>query len=447
MTQAATRLQLPLFQESNRQSHPIRQLNVSRSLNDLLKRDLTFKGEKIDQAIHKIHAFAAKFPPQLPRLFIQELTQPGELVLDPMAGSGTTIVEAILADRNAIGIDLDPLAAMIARIKSAPLNLSNCLHSGEAILETAKKELRSNLDSNLEKLYSPQAISFFEYWFEETTVREIAALVESIRRVGDPDVEMFLQVVLSSTIITKNGTLTRARDLAHSRPHRDLNRQVTQSAFDAFAKRLHTIIQSLESIADISAQATIVRADVRALPLPANSVDLIVTSPPYAANAIDYMRGHKFSLIWLGYDPGRLSGIRKQYIGSELQAKDLRFDSETANQILAKLHRKAAPRAAVVAHYYREMESALREMLRVLACGRAAVLVVGSSNIQGIDIRVPTVLAELASTVGFQVVGVAKREILRDARMMPTSHNSAKNGIEARMHEEGVIGLIKPANN
>jgi uncharacterized membrane protein len=97
-----------------------------------------------------------------------------------------------------------------------------------------------------------------------------------------------------------------------------------------------------------------------------------------------------------------------------------------------------------VAHYYRDVEATLREMLRVLAPGRAAVLVVGSSIIRGIEIEVPTVIAELAQSVGFHLVDVARRQIVRDARMMPVSHNSARNGIEARMHEEGVVGVVKP---
>ena len=57
-------------------------------------------------------------PPQLPKLFIQELSIPGEFVLDPMAGSGTTLVEAVLSDRCGIGIDLDPLASMIAKAEA-----------------------------------------------------------------------------------------------------------------------------------------------------------------------------------------------------------------------------------------------------------------------------------------------------------------------------------------
>lgn len=444
MVQTLTQFQPPLFKEIEKQSVQVKHLDVENALRHLLKQDLTFKGAKTNYAAHRIHAFAAKFPPQLPRLFIRELTQPGEWVLDPMSGSGTTLIESLLSDRNVIGVDLDPLAVMIAKAKSAPLDLLRCAQVGDQVLENAKKALVSGTVERLDGLYAPQAIQFFNYWFEKETIRELAALAQAIKEVEEPSFSVFLSIVFSSAIITKNGALTRARDLAHSRPHRDLKRQVTQNALAMFAKRLRVTIESLESTTNVSAHALVIRGDTRTLPLCNNSVDLIITSPPYAANAIDYMRGHKFSLMWLGYDPKLLTDTRKQYIGSEIRASNLEFSSQTATQIIRTLNLKAPPRAAVVAHYYREMELALREMLRVLMPGKVAVLVVGSSIIQGIDIKAPTILAELADSIGFKVVDVARREILRDARMMPTSHNSAKNGIEARMHEEGIIGLIKP---
>lgn len=81
----------------------IEQLDVEGTLRRLLNQDLTFKGEKTAYATHNLHAFAAKFPPQLPRLFIHELTNPGEWVLDPMAGSGTALVEAVFAGRHVKG--------------------------------------------------------------------------------------------------------------------------------------------------------------------------------------------------------------------------------------------------------------------------------------------------------------------------------------------------------
>jgi len=436
-------LRLPIDEPRGRPKH-IKQLDVEGTLLRLLKQDLTFKGEKTAYATHNIHAFAAKFPPQLPRLFIQELTNSGDWVLDPMAGSGTALVEAVLAGRHTIGIDLDPLAVLIAQAKTIPLNLPRCAEIGSEVLQKAKKNLGSATRKELDLFYPPQAIEFFHYWFEDRTIKELYALVRAMNAVEEDNIRAFLHTVFSSTIITKAGGLTRARDLAHSRPHRDGQKQIKQSAFEAFRERLHVAIESQESIINAAAHAVVARGDARGLPLRNNSVHLIVTSPPYAANAIDYMRAHKFSLMWLGYVPKMLTTLRSKYIGAELRSQHNVFASETANRVLQKLQQKDERRASIVAHYFYDMEASLREMLRVLVEGRAAVLVVGSSIIRGIEIKAPTVLAELAHSVGFKIVGVAKREIVRDARMMPVSHNSARNGIEARMHEEGVIGLIKP---
>ena len=420
------------------------QAKIENVLAALLERDLTFQGAKTNYATHHLHAFAAKFPPQLPRLFINALTQPGEIVLDPMAGSGTTLVEAMLAERYGIGVDLDPLAVLLAKTKCTALPIFEAMQVGRAVLQAAQKNVQPLDDAQLGKFYAPRAVAFFRYWFEAHTINELFALIRAIEQVNAPDMQTFLKVVFSACIITKSGSLTFARDLAHSRPHRDLEKHITQSAFDVFGERFMASLQTLECLAGRPSTSSILRADSRQLPLPAESIHLIVTSPPYAANAIDYMRAHKFSLIWFGFEPKGLGTLRGQYIGAEIRPENLVIPSETGAGIIHALQQQAKSRAAVVAHYFREMESSLREMFRVLVKGRAAILVVGSSVIQGIDIKAPTVLAEMAGAVGFNVVGVAKREIARDARMMPVSQQSIRNGIEARMHEEGVIGLVKP---
>jgi DNA modification methylase len=92
---------------SQRPQHPVTLQSYTQGLDTsyrerlrvLLSGDLEFHGKSSAYASHDFHAFPAKFPPQLPRKFIEGLTEPGDVVLDPMVGSGTTVVEAFLARR------------------------------------------------------------------------------------------------------------------------------------------------------------------------------------------------------------------------------------------------------------------------------------------------------------------------------------------------------------
>ncbi len=94
---------------------------IERRLEELLAGDLDFRGKHRVYGSHAWHAFPAKFPPQLPRLFIENLTGPGDIVLDPMMGSGTTLLEAVSLKRRALGCDIDPLALRMGAVKLLPV--------------------------------------------------------------------------------------------------------------------------------------------------------------------------------------------------------------------------------------------------------------------------------------------------------------------------------------
>ena len=110
-------------------------------LSPLLESDLDFHGTSGKIASHGWHPFPAKFPPQLPGFFIEELTRPGDLVLDPMMGSGTTLVEAVRRDRRAAGRDIDPLAILIAEAKLSPIPAVKAVEIGFRVIESAKAKI------------------------------------------------------------------------------------------------------------------------------------------------------------------------------------------------------------------------------------------------------------------------------------------------------------------
>jgi DNA modification methylase len=264
-------------------------------------------------------------------------------------------------------------------------------------------------------------------------------------QVDDPSVRAFLQIALSSTIITKSGGVSLARDLGHTRPHHIADR-VPRSALGEFEKRILKNLRSLKEMEGVPAQASVALGDSQHMPLASESVDLIVTSPPYASNAIDYMRAHKFSLVWLGHLIDELSRKRREYIGSEATtAFPFEALSPKASEVTSKLMERDSKKGLVLQRYYSEMTRCIREMHRVLRPGKAAIVVVGTSLMRGLDTLTHECLADIGRSVGFDVVGIATRRLDRDRRMMPARSGQApRSQIEQRMHEEFVIALYKP---
>ena len=440
----------------------------------LLSGDLDFHDTNSRYATHLIHSFPAKFPPQLPRLFIKELTYPGDVVLDPMMGSGTTLVEASLAGRQGIGIDIDPLALRIARVKTASLDSEQVSTTLERLIETTQRHLAEKDEAafrtDFEAAFDPKTQEFIRYWFAPQTAKTLFYLSRSIADIPDPTLRLFFEVAFSAIIITKRGGVSLALDLAHTRPHRAkivideegkeilhadnvsprrlhvLTKQL-RPVMNEFKRRVQNNMNSLLALRHVPVGTEVLAGDARHLPLADNSIDLIVTSPPYAANAIDYMRAHKFSLVWFGCSVNTLSTFRRKYIGSEtrIPPSDREFPP-TVQSILNTLAERDPKKMQAVQRYYTEMRDVLREMWRVLKPEKAALLVVGTSIIRGVDIRIADCLAEIGRDMGFTVPAIGIRNLDRNRRMLPTGIQPDRTSqIQQRMHQEFVLAFYKPS--
>jgi len=442
--------QLQLFSSHNSpplngKTHKHHELSKRQRLSTLLEGELNFHGADSSYASHDVHAFAAKFPPQLPRAFIRGLTVPGDLVLDPMMGSGTTIVEALLEGRRGIGLDIDPLALRLSQAKTIPMRTDALRDIGLKVISQARDLLSDHSIEGLIQKFDSRTKEFIDYWFYPNTQRELAALVLSIQTVEVSLVRRFLELTFSSIIVTKSGGVSRARDLAHSRPHLDKEKN-PKNALEQFSLRLQKNIKSIAHLDTKGALAAPLPGDARSMPLRDEVIDLIVTSPPYA-NAIDYMRAHKFPLVWLGESVVNLTELRARYIGSEkingAQYAELPDKTESLIRHLEKHDRK---KSSILRKYFTELKAVLAEMYRVLRKDAPAIVVVGPSIMRGIDVQTHHCLAEIAQEAGFSVVGVVQRSLDRNKRMMPARFGKKTDSmIEQRMHEEYVVGLLKPA--
>jgi DNA modification methylase len=451
-------------------------IDYSERLGALLDEDLDFHDQQSNYASHNLHSFPAKFPPQLPRKFIDALTSPGDVVLDPMAGSGTTLVEAVLAGRHGIAFDIDPLALLLSRVKVTPVSVHQAAQAGHQVFERAAVAVATaddELTETLESRWDSKTRRFVDYWFAPETQLELLALITEIGRVADPQVRALLELTFSSVIITKSGGVSLALDLGHTRPHRakrviDTQGQVVleqttedisssrarvlsktlRPALEEFRRKLRSNLKGLVAVGLPEGQPLVACGDAQTVPLASDSVDLIVTSPPYASNAIDYMRAHKFSLVWMGHDIDTLGRKRGKYIGGEaIRGVDFQELPSPVAEVVAEITAEDEKKGLVLHRYYSEMTWTLREMLRVLKPGRAAILVVGTSTMRGRDTQTQRCLAEIGRAIGFEVTRIGVRNLDRDRRMMPSGAKvDLASQIQQRMHREYVIGFYKPSD-
>lgn len=194
------------------------------------------------------HSFPARMPLAMSELIIERLSHPTATVLDPMMGSGTTLIAARKLGRVGLGFDLDPLAVKLARATTLRADRGLLLHAHDRMLTEAAAHARALAPRSLPMSWlTPEDRAFLDYWFPVRSQQELAALSLAIRHEPPLPVQAFLWAVFSSLIVTKSSGASYALDLAHSRPHRKLDRQ-TSWPLETWTPRFRHALKHLEHL-------------------------------------------------------------------------------------------------------------------------------------------------------------------------------------------------------
>lgn len=367
-------------------------------------------------------------------------------MVDPMAGSGTTVVAARLRGHRAIGFDTDPLALLISKAWSSDVDAERLRILAAKALNDARRRYRSLTTWRAYPQHASQETrAFIRYWFDPTNRRQLTALSASIARVKNANARAILWCAFSRMIITKGAGVSLAMDVSHSRPHKTY----TIAPFTPFERFLFVIEQVLRASHFSSKPklpaANIRRGDARRIPLKGGIADLVVTSPPYI-NAIDYLRGHKLTLVWMGHQIDELRELRSTNIGSE------RFNNPaaatkyrgTAERIVHGFGNLPSRSQTMLIQYFSDMDRVLAEISRILKRSGEAMVVVGNSTIRGIFINNSKVLARLAKDNGLRLTSARRRELKESKRYLPPPRNATSGvTLRSRMNEEVILTFQK----
>ena len=383
-----------------------------------------------------VHPFPARMSPQLA---LEAMSGHGKLrVLDPMSGSGTVPALARARGHRATGMDIDPLAVLISRTWTTPIDAAALVKMAGSVLCDARRAYVRAGDA-----YPPgsdeETRLFAEFWFDRRARAQLASLAGAIARIRDAHARDALWCAFSRLIITKSAGASLAMDLSHSRPHRAFERAPSMP-FAGFVQAARRVAAGcINAGADPGPDASVREGDARRMPLKDGSADLVLTSPPYL-NAIDYMRCSKFSLVWMGYSIKDLRRIRSGSVGTEVGLRDA--DVRGVLSGLGLHSRLAARQWNILARYVHDMRQIVGETARVLSDGGRAVYVVGENTVRGVFIPNSRIVSRLARDSGLAVRGRRFRDIPDDRRYLPPP--SARTApLAGRIRREVVLVMDK----
>lgn len=378
---------------------------------------------------HSYHRYPAKFIPQLAARLINEYSERGDLVVDPFMGSGTTLVEAKLLGRPSVGVDINPVAHLIARAKTTaiePGRLARAIwHLRAQILELSN-EGQLALFSSWEPLGESE-LSLNErlrYWFDETTLHKLAQVQVAIDALEDEDLRIFFYCALSHVL--KPLSFWHDRSV---KPMRKLDKRIPEVSavlmrHVARMQRGNQEFWELLRARDcLHVRAEPHCADARRLPVDSGTAQLIVTSPPYVTS-YEYADLHQLSALWFRW-ASDLRTFREGFIGRSNGAVEVESDlhSALAEQIVAQVSAVSQKKAREVALYFSEMFASFQEMHRVLRHGGYVCIVIGNTSLCGVEIQNAQVFVQQLEALGFAISRVILREI--PSKILPRTRDKA----------------------
>lgn len=238
---------------------------------------------------HGIFRFFGKFPPPIARHLIKELTSEGDWVLDPMAGSGTTAVEAMALRRNVVVRDVSPLSTLLARVKTRYVPQADSEAALRRVAERSGEEPSAQLPG-------PVGLRNAEHWFLPETFASLGSIRAAIEREADTAVRELLLAAFASTVRRVSRATTQQGRLFLDAKKAQLD------AWPTFEKRFRIYSEAVTRLKSGRGQCEVLveQRDVRSASPSHRQYKLAIVHPPYFNN-YRYSRVNSLELAWLGY--------------------------------------------------------------------------------------------------------------------------------------------------
>ncbi len=416
----------------------------------------TFLDISTKKYTHALHLYPARMHPEIAKRLIIKYADKNDVILDPFAGSGGVILESIIQGHNSIGIDINPFAVLLSRVKTTPIE-KNLAQTLKRIISNSSRDCHDK-DYHLECV--PDTIDL-KQWYPSYSLKRLASLKYHVFKIRDINVRDFFKICLSLAIrrssYQRNGAWKIHRisesDRTYFKP--DPIKIFADIAQDNINKMHDLVITKPKGKAYVqlgdSRDITGIFSKINNNILQERKANLVITSPPYGdhSTTVAYGQFSKHSSMWL--ELGKESALAVDSIGlGGTQKTGEELGSDILNDTLDKVYKndikmtknKKPCRVSAVYSFFYDLDKCMYEISKNLVPDKShCCLVVANRTVRRVVIPTDQITIDLGKKYGFRVEQIIKRDIPNKSMPIKNAPENITNETGNTMTQEKVIVL------
>ena len=426
------------------------------------KEDWTFKEVSTHQYSHGFHQYPARMHPEIARRIIQKYAKNStDIVLDPFMGSGGVLVESLLNGNNSLGIDLNPFAVLLSKVKTTPINAKNLEETYQEIIRKSKLDSQKNVKYE----NTPEKLDL-KFWYPLDSRKKLPILKNHVFNIQNKNLRNFFMICFSLT--TRRASYQKNSIYKTYRMKPEKREDFEPDTFKIFTnicqKNIKNMMDFHSEIESKKANAYPILGDTRNLgnqfsKIPQEILDdgkahLVVTSPPYGdhGTTVAYGQFSKHLGLWLELkDMEELFAVDSNGLGGKKIKNSTDLESPLLDNIFKKIEKKdkkfpkktnLSNRAGDVYAFFFDLDTCLEQLSQYLKKGKShCCFVVGNRTVRREKIPTDEILVELSKKYDFKHIDTIYRTIANKAMAVKNAPENISNYSSDTMNKESIILL------
>lgn len=385
-----------------------------------IKKELSFAGEPLTRGRHKIHPYPAMLHPLLVDFLIKEFANKDDVIFDPFCGSGVTLLQAGINNHEAFGFDINPLALLIAKVKTTKYKIDD--------LKTDFEKLKKDLEKN-KKLDIPE-INNIDYWYSGEVKNDLGNIRYVLKNNEYKYKDFF---IICFAFVCRNQSYTRNGEFKRYRIKQEKIKGTENIVFEKYINHIKSMIDIIQKSENPTKKINPILSNSENKIDPKLKYDLVITSPPYgdSRTTVAYGEYSSFGIEWT--EDINIFGkvnykVDKESVGKKGEINQEIYKNEILVKTIEKIKSVDEKRSDDVLYFFNGYYNILRNVVNNLNKNGRICFVVGNRTVKGEQIQMDQITASFFEQLGLKFENIFVRDILN--KVMP-SKNSPTNKVGA----------------